>query len=140
MNDKLRPFHLAFPVINIEKTISWYTKNLFCVVGRRDTKWVDFNFFGHQISAHLVQNKGQVDSNIVDSHNIPVNHFGIILKQTQWKKLAENLKNNKIEFIVKPYTRFKNEAGEQSTMFIKDPSGNALEFKAFKNDKMIFEN
>ena len=140
MNDNLRPFHLAFPVVNIEKTISWYTKNLFCKIGRRDTKWVDFNFYGHQISAHLSENNEQIISNSVDGHKIPIKHFGIILTQKQWKNLADNLKNNNIEFIIKPYTRFKDEVGEQSTMFVKDPSGNALEFKAFKNDKMIFKN
>jgi extradiol dioxygenase family protein len=140
MNDNLRPFHLAFPVNDIEETILWYTKNLFCKVGRYDLKWVDFNFFGHQISAHLPSNDNKSFSNTVDDHKVPVRHFGIILTEEQWDKLADNLKGNNIEFIIKPYTRFKGEAGEQSTMFIKDPSGNALEFKAFKNDEMIFEN
>ena len=139
MNDNLRPFHLAFPVVNIEKTISWYTENLFCKVGRRDTKWVDFDFFGHQISAHLSENNEQIISNSVDGHKIPIKHFGIILTQKEWKKLADNLKNNNVEFIIKPYTRFKDEVGEQSTMFVKDPSGNALEFKAFKNMNLLFE-
>ena len=140
MNDNLRPFHLAFPVNNIEETILWYTKNLFCTVGRRDDKWVDFNFFGHQISAHLSYDDNKSFSNSVDDHKVPVRHFGMILTLKQWDKLTENLKNNNIEFIIKPYTRFKGKTGEQSTMFIKDPSGNALEFKAFKNDGMIFEN
>ena len=140
MNDTLRPFHLAFPVNNIEETILWYTKNLFCTVGRRDDKWVDFNFFGHQISAHLSYDDNKSFSNSVDDHKVPVRHFGMILTLKQWDKLTENLKNNNIEFIIKPYTRFKGKTGEQSTMFIKDPSGNALEFKAFKNDGMIFEN
>ena len=140
MNDNLRPFHLAFPVNNIEETILWYTKNLFCTVGRRDDKWIDFNFFGHQISAHLSYDDNKSFSNSVDEHQVPVRHFGMILTQKQWDKLADNLKDNNIEFIIKPYTRFKGKTGEQSTMFIKDPSGNALEFKAFKNDEMIFEN
>ena len=140
MNDVLRPFHLAFPVNNIEETICWYTKNLLCTVGRRDIKWADFNFFGHQISAHLSLKSNQLISNSVDGHKIPINHFGIILKKKQWSKLADNLKNNNIEFIIEPYTRFKDKKGEQSTMFIKDPSGNVIEFKAFINDEMIFEN
>ena len=140
MNDILRPFHLAFPVNNIEETILWYTKNLFCTVGRRDDKWIDFNFFGHQISAHLSYDDNKSFSNSVDEHQVPVRHFGMILTQKQWDKLTETLKDNNIEFIIKPYTRFKGKTGEQSTMFIKDPSGNALEFKAFKNDEMIFEN
>ena len=140
MNNNLRPFHLAFPVKNIEETIAWYTKNLFCHVGRRDIKWVDFNFFGHQLSAHLSLEKDISNSNLVDGDKVPVKHFGIILTPLQWDKLANNLKNNNIDFIIDPHTRFKGKKGEQSTMFIKDPSGNALEFKAFKNDKMIFEN
>ena len=140
MNDNLRPFHLAFPVNDVEETILWYTKNLFCTVGRRGDKWIDFNFFGHQISAHLSCNDNKSFSNSVDDHKVPVRHFGIILTQKQWQKLADNLKDNNIEFIIKPYTRFKGKTGEQSTMFIKDPSGNAIEFKTFKNDEMIFEN
>ena len=140
MNNSLRPFHLAFPVNNIEETISWYTKNLLCKVGRQDLKWVDFNFFGHQISAHLSLNTNQSNSNTVDGYRVPINHFGIILKKNQWIKLADNLKKNDVDFIIKPYTRFKNKKGEQSTMFIKDPSGNAIEFKSFENDKMIFRN
>ena len=139
MTDSIRPFHLAFPVFDIEETISWYTKNLFCKVGRRDIKWVDFDFFGHQISAHLSNNNNTHNFNIVDEQEIPIRHFGIILDIKQWNKLANKLNKNNIKFIIKPYTRFKGEIGEQSTMFIKDPSGNALEFKAFKNDKMIFE-
>ena len=140
MNNNLRPFHLAFPVRDIEETIQWYSKNLLCKVGRRDVKWVDFNFFGHQISAHLSLNSNQSACNTVDKHAVPINHFGIILKKNQWTKLAENLKKNNVNFIIEPCTRFKNKKGEQSTMFIKDPSENAIEFKAFKNDSMIFEN
>ena len=140
MSNSLRPFHLAFPVLDIEETVLWYTKNLFCTIGRRDVKWVDFNFFGHQISAHLSNNISNNNSNTVDEHEVPIRHFGIILSIAQWNNLANNLNKNKIKFIIKPYTRFKGEIGEQSTMFIKDPSGNALEFKAFKNDEMIFEN
>ena len=140
MNDNLRPFHLAFPVNNIEETITWYTENLFCKVGRRDLKWVDFNFFGHQISAHLSTNDSPSILNPVDGYKVPVRHFGIILKQGQWQKLADNLKKNNVGFIIEPYTRFKGEAGEQSTMFIEDPSRNAIEFKAFKKDQMIFKN
>jgi len=141
MNSKIRPFHLAFPVYNIKQTIEWYTKNLSCTIGRQDKRWVDFNFFGHQISAHKTnKNKVNEQTNSVDGYDIPIKHFGIILDYDQWKQLAKNLKSNKIEFIIKPNTRFKGEKGEQSTMFIKDPSNNVIEFKAFKNDRMIFEN
>ena len=140
MTKELRPFHLAFPVHNIEKTIKWYTKNLNCKIGRQDKNWVDFDFYGHQISAHKIDKKNYHPStNPVDGHHVPSRHFGIILKIDQWEKLENRLKKNKLNFIIKPYTRFKNELGEQSTMFIQDPSGNSLEFKSFKNDSMIFE-
>ena len=141
MNKNIRPFHLAFPVNNIKKTIEWYTENLCCTIGRQEEKWVDFNFFGHQISAHKTdQKKSSNQTNSVDGHNIPIKHFGIILEYDQWKQLAEKLKSKNIEFIIKPYTRFKDKKGQQSTMFIKDPSNNVIEFKAFKDDRMIFEN
>ena len=136
----LRPFHLAFPVKDIEETKDWYCSILGCSIGRQGGRWIDFKFFGHQISAHLSQEEHHKDTNLVDGHKVPARHFGIILTQKQWLMLTDNLIKNKVEFIIEPYTRFKGETGEQSTMFIKDPSGNALEFKAFKNDKMIFEN
>lgn len=138
---ELRPFHLAFPIYNIDKTIKWYTKILGCTIGRQDSKWVDFNFFGHQISGHLVNKKNMPPpTNFVDGHNIPARHFGMILKRSEWNLLSKKLIDNKIQFIIKPNIRFKEEKGEQSTFFISDPNGNVLEFKAFKNDTMIFEN
>ena len=138
---KLRPFHLAFPINDIEDTIKWYTKILGCTIGRLDSRWVDFNFFGHQISGHLIDKKDDLSkTNIVDGHNIPVRHFGVILKHNEWKLLSKRLNDSKIEYIIKPNTRFKGEKGEQSTFFIIDPSDNVLEFKSFKNDSMIFEN
>ena len=141
MKNVLRPFHLAFPIFDIEKTIDWYTKNLLCTVGRRDVGWVDLNFFGHQISAHLISEKHlRSESNPVDGHQVSVRHFGIILEQENWQKLSNNLQRNGVEFIIKPYLRFKGKIGEQSTMFIKDPTGNVLEFKSFKDDTMIFNN
>ncbi|MAW75013.1 MAG: glyoxalase [Candidatus Marinimicrobia bacterium] len=141
MNKDIRPFHLAFPVNNIKQTIEWYTENLSCTIGRQDEKWVDFNFFGHQISAHKTdQDNSLIQTNSVDGHNIPIKHFGIILEYNQWKQLEEKLKSKNVEFIIKPYTRFKDKKGQQSTMFIKDPSNNVIEFKAFKDDRMIFEN
>jgi len=141
MNKDLRPFHLAFPVLNINETIQWYTNILGCKIGRQDKRWVDFNFYGHQISAHLVDQEIKFKNiNIVDGENIPCRHFGIILSQTEWNKLSKELILKKINFFIKPNTRFKGKKGEQSTFFIKDPSGNVLEFKSFKNDKMIFDN
>ena len=140
MNKKIRPFHLAFPVRSIIKTINWYVEILGCTVGRKSDKWVDFNFFGHQISAHKVKNPLiNSDTNPVDDHNIPSRHFGIILKMNQWDTLCDKIIDSNIKFIIEPNTRFKGEKGEQATFFIKDPSGNILEFKTFKNDSMIFE-
>ena len=140
MSKNLRPFHLAFPVTNIKKTINWYTTVLECKIGREDKRWVDFNFYGHQISAHLINDTKRLsDTNKVDGKNIPCRHFGIILTKKNWDKLSDKLINKKTNFLIKPNTRFEGEKGEQSMFFIKDPSGNVLEFKSFKNDSMIFE-
>ena len=138
MNKTLRPFHLAFPVSDIKETKEWYTKILGCSLGREAERWIDFNFFGHQISAHLSEALDAITHNEVDSKQIPSRHFGIILNPSDWNTLAKRLTDLKIEFKVKPYTRFKGEKGEQSTLFIEDPSGNCLEFKSFQNDEMIF--
>lgn len=138
MSNNLRPFHLAFPVYDLNQTKLWYTKYLDCKIGRESSKWVDLNFYGHQISAHLIKKKNIITTNIVDGKNIPVRHFGIILDWDNWKALSARLKKNKIKFLVSPYIRFKGEIGEQATMFIKDPSDNILEFKSFKNDESIF--
>ena len=137
----IRPFHLAFPVNNIQKAKSWYTKILGCTIGRESDTWVDFNFFGHQIVAHLSNNinPGYINYNKVDSHKIPSRHFGIILSMKNWKLLAKRLEDLDIDFIIKPYIRFKGGKGEQATLFIKDPSENYIEFKAFLNDEMIFD-
>ncbi len=140
MYKKIRPFHLAFPVINITKTINWYVKILGCTIGRKSENWVDFNFFGHQLSAHKVKkNFPNIHANYVDGHNVPARHFGVILKMNQWDELCNKIIDSNIKFIIEPNTRFKGEKGEQATFFIQDPSGNVLEFKTFKNDSMIFE-
>ena len=141
MNKDLRPFHLAFPIYDIEKTILRYTNILGCTIGRQDKRWVDFNFFGHQISGHLIDKSDEeINTNIVDGENIPCRHFGIILNRSDWNDLSQNLILKNIDFIVKPTIRFKNEKGEQATFFIKDPNENVLEFKSFKNDEMVFDN
>ena len=138
-SNPLRPFHLAFPVKDIEKAKKWYTEVLGCSIGRESSSWVDFNFFGHQISAHLNSEKrGPLIKNEVDSRQVPTRHFGIILTIHDWKILAKRLLDIGIDFIIDPCTRFEGKIGEQSTLFIKDPSDNFLEFKAFKNDAMIF--
>ena len=137
--DKIRPFHLAFPVNNINNAKKWYTEILGCTVGRESDNWIDFNLYGHQIVAHKSNNLNMHETNEVDGDNIPVRHFGVILKINDWKKLVEKLDKCNTDYIVKPHKRFSDKKGEQYTLFIKDPSGNALEFKAFRNDNMIFE-
>lgn len=134
----LSPFHLAIPVIDLEETKKFYTNLLDCTIGRETEKWVDFNFFGHQLSAHLKPEEVVlIKSNEVDGKNIPVRHFGVILPWNEWHKLAEKLQN-KVSFIIEPYIRFKGEIGEQATMFFPDPSSSALEFKSFKNPSELF--
>ena len=139
MSESLRPFHLAFPVRDLAEARLWYSDILGCTIGRESTDWIDFNLYGHQIVAHLCKETSIDYTNEVDGHNVPVRHFGVILAPSEWKELRDDLVSKKINFIIKPNTRFENLPGEQSTMFIKDPSGNALEFKSFKNDEMIFD-
>jgi len=136
----IRPFHLAFPVSDLEITSKWYTDKLGCSIGRKSNEWVDFNLFGHQVVAHLSNEINLVQTNKVDNKNIPIRHFGVILTSNEWNRLIKELKKENIEFLIKPHTRFKGMEGEQRTFFIKDPDSNALEFKTFKNDEMIFDN
>ena len=136
----LRPFHLAIPVTDIEIAHDFYVKKLDCKVGRQSREWMDFDFFGHQLVAHLVpMEKDGIPCNPVDGEDVPSRHFGIVLKMYQWEILRNKLTSKDIKFIIEPSIRFKDEKGEQATLFIQDPSGNVLEFKAFKNDSMIFE-
>tara|TARA_B100000287_G_scaffold220353_1_gene207826 strand:+ start:354 stop:770 length:417 start_codon:yes stop_codon:yes gene_type:complete len=133
------PFHLAFPINDIEETKSFYKKHFNCEIGREDKKWVDFDFYGHQLSAHLRPEELQnTKKNSVDGKDVPVRHFGVILEWDTWHQLSSNLKENNIDFIIDPYIRFKGEVGEQATMFFLDPSGNALEFKSFKDPGQVF--
>ena len=134
----MRPFHLAFPVDDLGKTREFYTKTLGCTEGRSSDRWIDFDMYGHQVVAHLVDNLDQVATNAVDGDDVPSSHFGVILEMEQWNQLADNLVKLGIEFIIEPHIRFKGEPGEQATMFFLDPCGNAIEFKAFKSDDMIF--
>ena len=137
----MRPFHLAIPVTHLEINRTFYRDILGCQEGRSSDHWVDFNFFGHQLVIHLNEySKATNDSNPVDGHNVPIPHFGVVLTQGDFKAFAEKLRASKIDFIIEPYTRFKGLPGEQSTMFFKDPSGNSLEFKAFKNLDQLFAN
>jgi len=134
----MRPFHLAFPVDNLEKTREFYTKVLGCNEGRSSDRWIDFDMYGHQVVAHLIDKVENVQTNPVDGDDVPASHFGVILDLEDWEELADRLKKIDMDFIIEPHIRFKGETGEQATMFFLDPCGNALEFKAFKNDDMIF--
>ena len=140
MTNRLTPFHLAIPVTDKLMAQEFYTNILGCSVGRQDDKWIDFNFFGHQLVAHLISEPILDDkTNSVDGEHVPSRHFGIIMQITDWEELIVHLKNKGISFYIKPQVRFKGNIGEQSTFFIKDPFGNALEFKAFKNQRRIFD-
>ena len=135
----LPPFHLAIPVNDLELTRNFYRKVLGCEEGRTDIRWVDFNFFGHQLVLHQKEGlKPASVSNPVDGKDVPVPHFGVVLSIDDWNRLAERLKSHNIEFIIEPYIRFEGEVGEQRTMFFEDPEGNALEFKAFADLSGLF--
>ena len=138
-NSSLRPFHLAVPVHDLEICRTFYREVLKMEEGRSDAKWVDFNFYGHQFVIHETSQKVYAEHNQVDGHGVPVPHFGVVLTMEDWDKLASHLRSLDIEFIIEPYIRFKGEPGEQATMFFKDPSGNALEFKAFKSLSNLFQ-
>lgn len=138
----MQPFHLAIPVIDLEKCRQFYREVLGCSEGRSDTHWVDFNFFGHQLVIHQKpQNefaKEKLVSNPVDGHDVPIPHFGVVLEWETWVELSEKLKAQNIKFVIEPYLRFEGKVGEQATMFFLDPENNALEFKAFKNIDQLF--
>jgi len=132
-------FHLAFPVTSLEKARAFYGGLLGCREGRSAPDWVDFDFYGHQIVAHLAPDEaGHKSTNAVDGDNVPVRHFGAILPMDEWEQLAAKLEAAGMSFIIEPHVRFEGEAGEQATMFLLDPCGNALEFKAFKDIGRLF--
>jgi extradiol dioxygenase family protein len=132
-------FHLAFPVTSLEKARSFYGGLLGCPEGRSAKDWVDFDFYGHQIVAHLApEEAGHRSTNAVDGEEVPVRHFGAVLSMDEWERLAQKLKAARVRFIIEPHVRFKGEVGEQATMFLLDPCGNALEFKAFKDISRLF--
>jgi len=134
----MRPFHLAFPVDDLATTREFYTEILGCKEGRSSDRWIDFDMYGHQVVAHLIDKVEDVQTNPVDGDEVPASHFGVILEMQQWNELSERLKGLGTKFIIEPHIRFRGEAGEQATMFFLDPCGNALEFKAFNDDKQIF--
>ena len=136
----LLPFHLAIPVSDLEKSRNFYKNILGCEEGRSSNHWVDFNFFGHQLVIHFKEIKSDdTKTNPVDGKDVPIPHFGVILEWNDFQDFSKKLIEKKINFIIKPYIRFEGLPGEQATMFFKDPCGNALEFKSFKDFNKIFE-
>ncbi|MGO9426371.1 MAG: VOC family protein [Steroidobacteraceae bacterium] len=144
IDEPLTPFHIAVQVRDIDEARRFYKDVLGCAEGRSDSQWVDFNLFGHQFVCHLNPNLGKAAKlgshvNPVDGHGVPVPHCGVVLRPQRWAELADRLRSRGVEFVIEPHTRFKGQVGEQSTMFFLDPSGNALEFKAFQDiDAQLF--
>jgi len=136
----LTPFHIAFPVDDLDAARKFYGTTLGCPEGRSSSQWIDFDLFGHQIVAHLrpAAAMDETHHNPVDGHDVPVPHFGVVLTMERWNALAERLRGAGVSFVIEPYIRFKGEVGEQATMFFLDPAGNALEFKAFADMGQIF--
>ncbi|MBZ9651969.1 VOC family protein [Psychroflexus montanilacus] len=137
---KLSPFHLAIPVNELKNAREFYSNTLNFKEGRSDSHWVDYDFFGHQFVIH--EDKSHAPNpeahSIVDGHEVPVPHFGVVLEWDMFHEFADSLKEKGVQFIIEPYIRFEGKPGEQATMFFKDPSGNALEFKSFKDMNQIF--
>jgi hypothetical protein len=133
------PFHLAFPVHDLALARAFYGGLLGCPEGRSSAQWIDFDFYGHQVVAHLSPDEtGTARANQVDGHDVPVRHFGVILGWEEWQALADRLRAAGVHFIIEPGIRFAGKVGEQATMFFLDPSGNALEFKSFRDMSQIF--
>ena len=133
------PFHLAFPVHDLSAARAFYGELLGCPEGRSSPDWIDFNFYGHQIVAHLAPDECANSAlSQVDGHGVPVRHFGAVLSIPQWEELGADRLELGGEFVIEPYIRFKGEPGEQATMFFRDPSGNAVEIKAFASLESLF--
>jgi uncharacterized protein len=135
---QLHPFHLAFPVHDLTAARRFYGSVLGCAEGRSSDRWIDFDLFGHQIVAHLSPAAGDRASNPVDGHDVPVPHFGVVLDWDSFDRFAARLQAAGVTFVIAPYLRFAGQPGEQMTMFFRDPSGNALEFKAFRDPGQLF--
>ena len=138
MKDKLNPFHLAIPVFNLEESVIYYRDILGLEEGRSSKKWADFNFFGHQLVCHVSDNINEQVTNPVDGEEVPVPHFGVVLSIEEFEDFLFKIRDKDIDFIIKPTVRFKGEIGEQRTLFFRDPSGNAIEIKAFKDMNNLF--
>ncbi len=134
-----QPFHLAFPVHDLQAARAFYGGLLGCPEGRSSDEWIDFDLFGHQVVAHLAPSEcGHRSTNAVDGDDVPVRHFGVVLGMAQWEEMAAKLRAAGTTFVIEPHVRFKGQVGEQATMFFLDPSGNALEFKAFADPSRLF--
>ena len=138
MKDNLNPFHLAIPVSNLEKSVIYYRDILGLKEGRSSNKWADFDFFGHQLVCHVSDSINEQISNPVDGEEVPVPHFGVVLSIEEFEAFLLKINDKDIDFIIEPTIRFKGEVGEQRTMFFRDPSGNAIEIKAFKDMQNLF--
>ena len=136
----LQPFHLAFPVDDLKAAEAFYGRTLGCSIGRRSERWIDFDFYGHQITAHLHPDAcAAADTNFVDGDAVPVRHFGLVLAWEDWEALHTRLSDHRVAFLIEPHVRFAGKAGEQGTFFVKDPAGNALEFKTFRDINRLFD-
>lgn len=139
MNNTISPFHLAIPAWNLESCREFYINILGCSEGRSTSQWVDLNLFGHQLVLHYKPKSDESNhNNEVDGKQVPIPHFGVVLPWEVFKTFSNQLKQKGIQFVIEPYIRFEGKVGEQSTMFFLDPSGNALEFKSFKNPSQLF--
>jgi len=141
MTNQLSPFHVAVPVYDLEEARNFYCEILGCTEGRTSDHWIDLNFFGHQFVLHLkprASEQQEHHTNPVDGHDVPIPHYGVVLTWEDWQELADRLRNLNVQFILQPGIRFIGQPGEQATMFFLDPSGNALEFKAFKDMAQLF--
>ena len=136
---KIRPFHLAMPVHDLALARKFYGEIMGCAEGRSSDHWIDYDLYGHQFVAHLnAEMKPDLHENAVDGHQVPVPHFGVVLDWADWQALVDRFRSHKLQFIIEPYIRFEGQPGEQGTFFLKDFSGNALEFKSFKDINQLF--
>lgn len=136
---ELRPFHLAIPVTDLAAADTFYCGLLGCTRGRTAARWTDLNFFGHQVTLHLVrESRDGDDTNAVDGDAVPARHFGVVLAMDEWRTMADKLSEAGCRFLIEPRVRFRGQVGEQATMFLRDPSGNTLEFKSFSDPAQIF--
>jgi len=139
MSDQLRPFHLALPVTDLAAAEVFYCGLLGCGKGRTASRWIDLNFFGHQVTLHLIDAEAaEAPTNPVDGDSVPARHFGMVLDRDDWRSLADRLEQERCKFLISPRIRFAGEVGEQATLFVIDPSGNALEFKSFADPTQLF--